>query len=57
MDVAKRVLRVNTFRYWQIEHGYAEPRPHEIRALARFFHVAPAVMFPHLAEPQTADAP
>ena len=50
MNVAKRVLGISNFRYWQIEHGYLYPRVREIRRLARFFGVDARVIFSHLTE-------
>lgn len=49
MDVAK-ATRIQFNRYWRIEKGYAEPRPKERAALAKFFRTSESVLFPGLSE-------
>lgn len=49
VDVAK-ATRIQFDRYWRIENGYAEPRPKERAALARFFKCSESLLFPSMAE-------
>jgi transcriptional regulator with XRE-family HTH domain len=55
MDVAK-ATRIEFNRYWRIENGYAEPRPKERAALAKFFKCAESVLFPALATDGNGEA-
>jgi transcriptional regulator with XRE-family HTH domain len=45
MAVARRI-RIGTYRYWQIENGYAQATSDERAALAKVFKVNPQEVFP-----------
>lgn len=45
MAVARK-MRMGTYRYWQIENGYAEPTADERTALAKVFKVTEQDAFP-----------
>lgn len=53
LEVA-RATRIERNRYWRIEQGDAEPTPAEVKALARYFRCAAAVLFPSLAKAERA---
>jgi transcriptional regulator with XRE-family HTH domain len=55
MDVAK-ATRIQFNRYWRIENDYTDPLPKERAALARFFKVSEAVLFPSLAPEGNGEA-
>jgi transcriptional regulator with XRE-family HTH domain len=44
-----RAIAMSFNRYWRIENGETDPEPKEVRALARYFKVAPSLLFPSLA--------
>lgn len=45
MNLARRI-GVGTYRYWQIENGYAEATPDERAALAKALKVPQVEVFP-----------
>lgn len=44
-----RLAGIQRQRYWLIEREHAEPKPKEIRALARVLRTTPKAIFPSLA--------
>jgi transcriptional regulator with XRE-family HTH domain len=45
MALARRI-GIGTYRYWQIENGYAVPTKDERAAIAKVFKISQAAVFP-----------